>query len=631
MGKNPRMLKSGKTPPETYKSMWRALTAGRAWEGEFYNRCKDGREFIETAHIAPLTQSDGTISHYLAIKEDITEKKKLANELEEYRNNLEERVEERTSQLARARKRAEAANHAKSEFLANMSHEIRTPMNAIIGLTHLLSRAKPTPEQAKQLQKIDDSAGHLLAIINDILDLSKIDAGKLKLETSALSLKDVFGQVKSLLNTQARARRTKISLRLDEDCVWFMGDQTRIRQALLNYAGNAVKFTENGSIELCVRKLEEKGDKVLLRFEVNDTGMGIEPDKLDNLFEAFEQADASTTREHGGTGLGLAITRRLAGLMHGEVGVESELGKGSSFWFTAWLKRGKPIRSENPDIPEGSMENQLRSQHAGARILLVEDNAINREVATALLSGAFLAVDTAENGQLAVEKVSSTVFDLVLMDIQMPVMDGLEATRVIRSMTGSMTHSDVSYAELPILAMTANVFEEDRKACLDAGMQDFVAKPVVPDDLFSKVNKWLPGQDTSATDGTKEKMPEVLEPVSDSGGNDGGGKPIDHDALKQIFGDDIVAQSGILKKFSEQAEQVITDFENGYEQRDADQVAFHAHKLKSSARTVGANQLADACYAMEMAGREQNWDKIDKLATQMRPIMERVKNYISTI
>jgi two-component system sensor histidine kinase/response regulator len=602
----------------------------REYPFEYCSANGEVKHLVSNAAILDIPGGKFAIISYI----DITEKKLLAKELEDYRNNFERQVQERTEQLAEASGRAEAASRAKSAFLANMSHEIRAPMNAITGLTQLLHRARPTPEQAHQLTKIDTSARHLRAIINDILDLSRIDAGRLTLENADFDLCDIFDQVQSLINPRAEAKGLSIKVDMGDVPHGLKGDQTRIRQALLNYASNAIKFTDNGRISLGVEVLEENDDKILLRFEVRDTGIGLDPDVLDGLFEAFEQADATTTPKHGGTGLGLAITQRIAQLMDGEVGAESEAGKGSRFWFTAWLERGSDSLPATVSEQRGSAALLLRTHHAGSRILLAEDNAINREVAAFLLSSADMAVDTAVDGSQAVAMVAKKVYDLVLMDVQMPVMDGLEATREIRSMTGSTMHSGVNYAQLPILAITANVFREDRQACLEAGMQDFVAKPVVPDNLFSMLVKWLPQADPQET--LEVALPDVAAEmeVFEADPQETGCEamdPVDTSALEKVFGDDVAARLAILQKFAIQTEQIVTEFELACRQRDTEKVKLHTHKLKSSARTVGANELADLSHAIEVAGRDSDWDEIDRLSKKMRPAVEQVNAFIHAL
>ncbi len=740
LGQRAGFLRSGQTPRETYVSLWSALRAGQAWEGEFYNLRRDGRVVVEFARISPVIQADGRTTHYLSVQEDITERKRAEAELARYRDQLEERVAERTRQLEAAnrvlsersveleaaREASDMANRAKSVFLANMSHEIRTPMNAIIGLTHLLRRSVSGDEAQGRLVKVGDAAEHLLTIINDILDISKIEAGRLTLDETDFRLEDVVRKACALIADKAGQKGLEVVVDVADVPDMLRGDSTRLSQMLLNYLGNAVKFTEKGMVLLRARIDAEDETTLQLRFEIVDTGIGIEPEALARLFRPFEQADASTTRRFGGTGLGLAITAHLARLMGGEAGADSILGQGSRFWFTVRLARNtaaaraayllpslrvlvvddlwasrdalgailralgarvalcasqaealallkaadagsepfelvlldaginglddafvdcqavlhglthvprcillpvgddsrarerawargvagvlpKPVtlsslhgsilsvlrRGAGPDttpvarLPDD--EATLVRIHHGERVLLVEDSPINQEVAVSLLESAGLRVDLAGNGAEAVEKACATDYDLILMDMQMPVMDGLEATQAIRRS---------GRTQVPIVAMTANAFGEDRQRCLDAGMNDHLPKPVDPAMLYSKLLQWLPeGQavaDAPAAPAAGTDIRSLLDQVPGLDAAYG---------LKNLRGR-VPNYLRLLRKYADGHADDGGRIRAGLAAGNMDEVRRLAHSLKGVAGMIGATGAQGLAAELEAAIRE---------------------------
>jgi signal transduction histidine kinase/HAMP domain-containing protein/ActR/RegA family two-component response regulator len=460
------------------------------WQQEFRTPQADGAVRWIYGNAIAQREADGSVLWH-GFLTDITRQRRDALELERYRHHLEELVEARTAELAEATKAAEAASLAKSAFLANMSHEIRTPMNAIIGLTYLAQSDTVEPHQQQRLQKVANAAEHLLSVINNVLDFSKIEAGKVQLEHRPFTVAEVLDNIANMTTQAAAAKRLRVETDIAPELQdkLLLGDPQRIAEVLLNFAGNAVKFTDQGFVRLAARLAgDPAGNRLPLRFEVQDSGIGIDSAAQTRLFRDFEQADSSTTRRYGGTGLGLAICRRLAELMGGRVGVASSPGQGSTFWFAIDLDvSAQPgVAASTAPRPHSARDRLAELARARPmRVLLAEDNPVNQEVAVALIGSAGLPVDVAEDGQQAVEMVKSGNYALVLMDVQMPVMDGLDATRAIRRLPEG--------AHLPILAMTANAFDDERRRCLDAGMDDHVAKPVVAEQLFATLHDWLSG------------------------------------------------------------------------------------------------------------------------------------------
>ncbi|WP_169558556.1 PAS domain S-box protein [Uliginosibacterium gangwonense] len=472
LGQNPRIFRSGSTPKSVYEDLWRTLSRGDSWHGEMTNRRKNGEEYVEYGIFFPLRQADGAITHYLSITEDVTEKKRVENELAHYRSSLENMVAERTAQLADAKEVAEAANRAKSVFVANMSHEIRTPLNAVLGLARIISRESHGRKSGETARRILEAGEHLLGVINDILDFSKIEAGKLHIENQDFNLIFSINDAKSLIAEQAHAKGLGLYTDLAENLPhWVRGDRLRFEQILINLLSNAVKFTQQGEIYLSARR---EGEFVLVM--VKDTGIGMDEEQLGKLFRPFEQGDVSTTRKYGGTGLGLTISRDIARHMGGDITICSELGVGSEFTLRLPLEETTPSPL-HVDIPSTIGTG---AHLAGVRVLAAEDMELNRIVLEDLLVNEGASVVFAEHGKQAIEllnKHGAEAFDVVLTDIQMPIMDGYELARQLR----------VLAPNIPVLGLTARAMKEERDRCMAAGMVAQVTKPIDERELISAI------------------------------------------------------------------------------------------------------------------------------------------------
>lgn len=621
IGQHPKLFIVEEDSADSFADMWRSLSQNEVWTGELINQRQDGSRLITAAIVNPLCGEDGRIREYVWVQTDITQQRQLNAELDQHRYRMEEMVMSRTRALERASELAEAANKAKSAFIANMSHEIRTPMNGVLGMAYLALNSTNDPKMRAYLEKIQISGQHLLHIVDDILDFSKIEAGKLVLESVDFSLDGLLTELKTLLSGKVAGR--DLVLRFDIDTAvpkQVRGDPYRLKQILLNYTNNAIKFTERGEINLFVRLLNGTANGWLLRFEVEDTGIGMSKAQQTKLFKSFEQVDSTMTRKYGGTGLGLAICKELAGLMGGEVGALSAPDLGSTFWFTAHLEY--PIESRVAEMPPADHQQaaarltQLNLERAPLRILVVEDNEFNLQIAKELLEEVGCCVLCAENGQVALDLLTHETVDCVLMDIQMPVMGGFEASRILRC--------DARFSTLPIIAITANAMHEDRLKCLSAGMSDFIAKPFTPEVFYSTIVRWFEidprSFENNLDDATNQvDASHVLE------AND-----MDFAVLATHFP---TAPQKILiyaDKFVSSARKGLQEIDAAKVSQDLDRMAALGHSLKSSARTVGANGFADLCHALEGLKGSGNVTEAGRIVDQLPLILNRIEQQLES-
>ncbi len=616
LGWNHRILKSGYHDTNFYREMYRTIAGSGVWHGEICNRAKGGHIYWLDSTIVPFKGTDGKPQSYIAIRTDITQRKRAELALEKSKTQLELDIAKRKQAelaLQEAKEAAEAANRAKSEFLANMSHEIRTPMNGVIGMTCLLLDNALDDEQHKRALTIKHSAESLLGIINDILDFSKIEAGKFDLELLDFDLGVLMDDFAATLAFRAEEKGLKLICPVNPvPNRRYRGDPGRICQILNNLVGNALKFTKQGEVAVRCEATAKKNGRTLLRFTVTDTGIGMNAEQQERLFERFTQADGSTTRQYGGSGLGLSISKQLVEMMGGDLGVESTPGEGSTFSFILDLVNAEvqppPHRSANqqqekaPAVDDNAANRQV--QQFNARVLVVEDNVTNQAVARGMLEKFGIHVNVTANGREAIYALEQFPYDLVFMDCQMPVLDGYEAARQIRD-----PRSKVRDHAIPVIAMTANVMQGDQDECVAAGMDGHVAKPVDPDKLHQALEQWLPDRCHQAT--AREKTAEeVAVPRASNAAPDNTdeapllAEPVfDHAAFsKRLLGDEALMRD-VAEAFSGDMTQQIELLNAAAAAGDLQQAVALAHKIRGAAANAGGMALSALALTMEHAGK----------------------------
>ena len=556
-------------------------------------------DFNEESHLTLLTLLLHACANHIESLELYTMLRKVNSELKnqvaklegneqellQHRERLEELVADRTHELAVAREQAERSASAKGQFLANMSHEIRTPLNAMIGITGILMDSELDPQQQDYAVAIQESSENLLYIINDILDFSKIEAGELKVEKISYNLGSVIDGVCHIFGPQIEEKKLAFNTIINDDVpLQIMGDPLRVKQVFTNLLSNAIKFTDQGRVAITV----EKSDSRQLKISVSDSGIGIPEAACSRLFQSFSQVDSSTSRRYGGTGLGLAISKQLVELMGGSIGVDSDEGEGSCFWFALPLEEAPFCRLEEGTVIMENSEKEPSGATAGT-ILLVEDVKMNQLVACKILEKKGYQVAVADDGCVALEMLKNSSYDLVLMDCQMPEMDGFTATKHIRS--------ELKLTDLPIIAMTANAMAGDRDLCLAAGMDDYVSKPIVPAVLFGCIERWLPSSVTS--------------PASDE-------KVFDATVLDNLLGEDNDLKIVVVDAFLDDLDTLLVKIYTYLEDENRDEAEAALHALKGLCGNVGANRLQGCAARYEQQVAKANSEQLNDMSVVLK-------------
>ncbi len=587
LGKNHRLVNSGYHSQAFFRELWDTVASGKIWHGQVRNRAKDGSFYWVEATVVPFMDETGKPYQYVAVRTDITQQKIAAQE------------------ALLAKEAAETASKVKGDFLATMSHEIRTPMNGIIGMAELALDTELNTEQREYLGMVKSSADALLVIINDILDFSKIESGKMELEQVGFDIRELLAV--TVKTFAIRAAQKDVALRYEVDREMpetLLGDPGRLRQVLTNLLGNAIKFSDHGEVAVRIRLLQRSGDEILTRFEVADQGIGIPAEKQAGIFEAFTQADTSTTRQYGGTGLGLAISAQLVAAMGGHLGVESEVGQGSIFSFEVAFGSAGPAAGQSPGA-DAITEPARPNGPAAAKldILLAEDNPVNQKLAVALLEKWGHRVELANNGIEAVEMSANRAYDAILMDLQMPVMGGLDATQLIRE------RERRGGGHTPIFAMTANVMSEDKQRCLDAGMDGYVSKPIVAEKLRAVLQGLRPDMAGVSS------VPTGAAPVFDYGAALGKADAWVIETIGAVFLDDCDRQM-----------QEITD---AVREQDAVLLLRGAHTLRGLVGNFNASRIVELAHRIESLAEQGDMQRAAEPAELLRHELELLKSALT--